>query len=142
MRPSTAIDLVNRFATVTRRITAIKGEIGEALEQCKGLAGFRRETEYVAELDAHLPTERADADQDTHLKKWLTMVETMGSQPDDVRLVPYPVGEAERATCPHCYRAIQLIRERKELRRQLGAVKAAMTRHGAPPAQPPGGTTA
>jgi len=135
MKPETAIDLVNRYSRLTKAIAACRRRIGEHLDLCNGLKGFRRETEHheashhpepLGTIEAYdAPTDRSMQDQDTHLKGWYD-----GSG----RAVRYdgeyaPI-EVHKDECPHCWAAHCVVEERKVLRRQLGAVKATMTRIG------------
>lgn len=129
MKPEKALELVVRFSALTQALRGIPTRIGDSLEHCKGLKGFRNETEpqEFAGETIQLPTERSNEDCDTHLKGWYTPDVSYGYDGDGT-LVYTEVGENERAECPHCYAAHLVIQERKALRRQLGAVKAAMTR--------------
>lgn len=129
MKPQTALNLVMRFSALTHAIKAMPTRIGDELEKCKGLKGFRNETEPMefGGETMQLPTERSNDDHETHLKGWYTPDVSYGYDGEG-ELVYTDVGETERAECPHCYAAHLLIQDRKTLRRQLGAVKAAMTR--------------
>lgn len=137
MKPETALELVGRYARLTREIKACAARIGAELDKCEGLRGFRLETEHHPEQDAgpllgvlaayDEPTERASKDQDTHLKTWYEHEGYPVGYDDWQR---FTVGEDEEQECPHCYAAHLIVQERKELRRKLAGVKAAMTRHG------------
>lgn len=129
MQAAKALELVMRFSALTQAIKSMPTRIGDELEKCHGLKGFRHETEpqEFAGETLHLPTERSNGDSETHLKGWYTPDVSYGCDGEG-NLVYTDVGEEERAECPHCYAAHMLIQDRKTLRRQLGAVKAAMTR--------------
>lgn len=129
MKAETALNLVMRFSALTQAIKAMPNRIGAELEKCQGLKGFRHETEpheFGGET-IQLPTARSNDDEETHLKGWYTPDTSYGYDGEG-ELVYTEVGEDERAECPHCYAAHLVIQERKTLRLQLGAVKAAMTR--------------
>lgn len=136
MRPETALHLVGQYARLTREIKLCKKQIGEALDKCRGLKGWRLETEtnpgwpanevFEGSPPFEEPTDRSQTDQDTHLKGWYTP-ET-GDEDGPQWL---PIGPDEQAECPACYAAHLLIQRRKELRKSLAAVKGAMTRLGA-----------
>jgi hypothetical protein len=127
-----ALDLVVRYSHHTRTIKALGQEIGEHLERCKGLDGKRLE---VDKFGCHIhqrDTDNKNRDKSTHLWGWY-QPETAGddSYYGESRLVWHQVGTLEAEECPHCYAAHLAIQERKEHRKKLGAVKAAMTRGGA-----------
>lgn len=137
MNPSTAVDLVNRYSRLTKAIAACRKRIGEHLDLCNGLQGFRRETERSPGFDggpdvgwiddsSEIPTPRSQNDQDTHLKGWYDGSGRETNYDGDGYL---PI-ESQKDECPHCWAAHLVVEERKVLRRQLGAVKGAMTRIG------------
>ena len=132
---STAISLIERYSRLTKAIAACRKRIGKHLDLCDGLGGFRREVEQhdgfdggpdVGQIDSYeTPTQRAQNDQETHLKGWYD-----GTNRDydyDGNRLPI---EAHKDDCPHCWAAHLVVEERKVLRRQLGAVKSSMTRLG------------
>lgn len=138
MDPGKALELVGRYSRLTLAIKACKPRIGACLDKCPGLKGFRLEVEQVPAtigfdgdvIDAcEVPTERACAEQDTHLKDWY---ENPGEPEWDGAYRRFVVGEEQRAECEHCYAAHLIVRERRELRKQLAAVKGAMTRATTP----------
>lgn len=128
MSPESALKLVQSYSTLTRAIKACKKEIGAHLDKCNGLKGFRREEELVRPGHLYtMPTDRAQADQETHLKGWYT------PERGEYAYSGYEyldIGLEEEEECPHCYAAHQIIQRRKVLRRQLAGVKAAMTKGG------------
>lgn len=138
MKPETAVSLVTKYATISKAIAACKTRIGEHLDLCNGLKGFRREMEshegydggpmvgWIEPYETH--SERSADDQETHLKGWYDYSDRAQGYDGELE----PIGELEREQCPHCYAAHLVVQERKELRRQLGAVKSTMTRIGAP----------
>ncbi|CAB3931564.1 hypothetical protein [Achromobacter insolitus] len=136
MKPETALKLVSDYSALTRAIRECKKEIGQHLDQCNGLKGFRRETEFIPP-DEFLPegytqpTARSNGDQETHLKGWYTPETVEDHWGGEGRLDYLEIGEDESDECPHCYAAHLVIQKRKALRRSLGAVKSAMTRLGA-----------
>lgn len=132
MKDWKALDLVRRYSHHTRRIKELGKQIGESLDGCKGLDGKRLELD---EFGCHVQQRDTDAknrDKSTHLWGWY--------EPDVVdsqdHLYPYLVSQQinadeHGAECPHCYAAHTAIQERKDHRKRLGAVKAAITRGGA-----------
>ena len=130
MTPDKALELVGRYARLTHAIKGCKARIGAELDKCQGWNGFRHETQHVDGFDGgpmvgwidayDEPTKRAQQDQETHLAVWYS-----GDIDDNGRRVYAPPDEDE---CAACYAAHLIVQERKALRRQLGAVKAAMTR--------------
>jgi hypothetical protein len=129
MTPEAALNLVKSYSTLTRAIKACKKEIGEHLDLCNGLKGFRHEEEPISPGSSFtVPTKRAEADQDTHLKGWYT-AESGDYEYSGVQYLT--IGQEEADECAHCYAAHQVIQRRKVLRRQLAGVKGAMTKGGA-----------
>lgn len=128
MNAEKALELVGRYARLTHAIRECKKRIGAELDKCQGLKGHRLEVETVACSWMHVavgdPTKAAQDDQDTHLSLWYA-----GDIDDDGRRV-WPDPRDFDDECPACYAAHLIVQERKGLRRQLGAVKAAMTRLG------------
>jgi hypothetical protein len=136
MKPATALRLVGQYARLTREIKLCGKQIGSALDKCRGLKGWRLETEtnpgwpatedFGGSPPFETPTDRSQTDQDTHLKEWYSMVDCG----DDDRCWQ-SITPKHEAECPACYAAHLVIQRRKELRKSLAAVKGAMTRLGA-----------
>ena len=128
MKPKMALQLVNRYCTLQRRIIAIKKELSEHLHRCDGINGLRNKVD-----DKGWPTD-GWKDDPIHLPGWVQEeAEEIGYKRGGYRMQgPTIIGERHQAECPHCFAAVQLIRERLVLRKSLGAVKTAMTTHGAP----------
>lgn len=119
MKPETALELVGKYARLQRRINLIKAEIGAALDPCTGIENQRQKFDDDGG-SCNFGTE-------THLGAW------MANENDAMRsgIGGYLIGsEGEQEECPHCWAALGLIRERRQLRRQLASVKSAMTRLG------------
>lgn len=139
MKPDTAVELVGRYARLQRAINACAPRIAAEIEKCPGQKGFRLERALIpADPDSVWgPTEayedmtpRALSDQQTHLALWY---DKDYGEPGEFGFWRYTVGAGDEETdCPHCYAAHLIVMERKALRRQLAAVKATMTRMGAP----------
>ena len=123
-----ALDLVVRYSHHTRTIKALGQEIGEHLERCKGLDGKRLEVDkwgcHVHQRD----TDHKARDKSTHLWGWYN---EPVDQHSDGEAIYEAVDAGKSLVCPHCYAAHLAIQARKEHRKKLGAVKAAMTRGGA-----------
>lgn len=139
MKPEKALELVGRYARLAKAIRNCKKRISEHLDKCHGLNGKRLEFfsqpgfdggPLVGFVEAYEePTDAAMRDQDTHLKVWY------GKDYGDTEdhgcpvFVHFTVGEGdEEEECRHCYAAHLVVQERKQLRKQLAAVKGAMTR--------------
>lgn len=127
MRPSKALELVERYARLTKQIKAKTAEIGKHLEKCKGVKGDRLNVDehgwqtYQPEMDDK------NRDKGLHLWNWY--------QPYTDYDSGYPhrafeeINDVEHGEqCPHCYAAHLAIQERKQARKELGAVKGAMSR--------------
>lgn len=122
MKPQTALELVGQYARLQRRISAIKAEIGAALDGCEGVSGQRKKVDDDGSA--------VNWGTETHLGEWMAM------ENDAHRsgIGGYTIGdEGEKEECPHCWAALVLIRERRGLRKRLAAVKGAITRHGDKP---------
>ena len=132
MKEWKALDLVMRYSHHTRRIKELGKQIGDSLELCPGLDGKR------LELDEHgchvhqRDTDNKNRDKSTHLWGWYQPeVADSGYYMDPDLVWQQIAADDHGAECPHCYAAHLSIQERKEHRKKLGAVKAAMTRGGA-----------
>jgi hypothetical protein len=121
MKPEKALELVTRYATLTKQIKALKKAIGENMDACKGISGERGLPLSVVKMD------NKGRDIDLHLWFWY--------QPEyddyENRFYEEIKPEIHGVQCPHCYAAHLAIQERKAARRSLGTVKAAMTRSAA-----------
>lgn len=128
MSPSTAIQLVERYARLTKEIKLRTREIGENLDKCNGVSGQRLEPKDEFGIPLRQPElDEKNRDKDLHLWGWY--------QPDIVddgcmsRGYEWlQVGSLEAEECPHCYAAHLAVQARKQARKQLGAVKGAMAR--------------
>lgn len=128
MRPSQALELVGRYARLTKLIKAKTAEIGENLEKCKGISGVRGAMD-PGTLSWHKEPE-LDAkgrDKDLHLWAWY-QPEVVDDGYMSQGLEWLQIGVLEAEECPHCYAAHLAIQERKKTRKELGAVKGAMSR--------------
>jgi hypothetical protein len=119
--PDKALELVGRYARLTKAIKLAGVEIGKHLEQCKGVSGLRG-TEFTDWNHPALKTDSKNRELDLHLVQWYTpeREEYGWTYPD--------IDEDE---CAHCYAAHLAVGKRKELRRELGNVKRVMTRSAA-----------
>lgn len=131
MKPQKALELVTRYAALTKHIKALKSRIGENMDKCKGFSGHRGE---VMDAEGTFVFPRGEEDsrgreKDLHLWAWYTPKVIEETQYTDGCLVYQSITDAEHgAECPHCYAAHLAIQERKAARKSLGAVKASMTR--------------
>lgn len=122
MTPDKALDLVGRYSRLTRGIKDLTGRIGYQLDKCKGLSGKRLDPFHQASLDAK------NRDTDLHLTHWYTPTKDYNGAGvpfydwDEITL------DEHGAQCCHCYEAHLLIQQRKQSRKELGRVKASMTR--------------
>ena len=129
MKERKALDLVMRYSHHTREIKAMTAQIGQHLDQCKGVNGDRLNVDHKGWPTYRPELDEKGRDKGLHLWGWY--------QPDisdDGTMNPtqvwQEVGVIEAEECPHCYAAHLAILARKEHRKKLGAVKAAMTRGG------------
>lgn len=132
MTPSTALNLVGRYSRLTSEIKLLRQQIGDHLEKCPGLDGKRLEMD---EFGCHIHQRDWDSknrDKSTHLWGWY-QPETVDSGYYGAPDIEYQeiTADDHGAECPHCYAAHLAVQRRKAARRELGAVKAAMTRGGA-----------
>lgn len=121
MKQEKALELVERYARLTRGIVDCKRRIGESLASCGGISGKRQDpfSEYRSD-------ERG-RDLDLHLTEWYSPDEGGDEWTGPIRIY-MNITEKQKAECPHCYAAHVAIQERKQLRKQLGSVKGAMTK--------------
>lgn len=131
MNPIKARELVGGYSRLTKEIKLLGDDIGKYLDQCKGRSGVRGEFVDGGYEYKHQPDyDEKGRDKDVHLWHWY-QPETRG---DGYYTEPYlvwrEVGEQEMRECPCCYVAHNYIQRRKEARKELGRVKAAMTRFG------------
>ena len=127
MTPEKALELVGRYARLTRQIKDCKRRIGESLELCNGISGKRNELDERG-LVRHRETDSKNREIDVHLTQWYTP-DRQGDYGEEA--VYEELGEWSGEECPHCYAAHLAIQERKQARKSLGAVKAAMSRSAA-----------
>ncbi len=120
-----ALTLVRDYARLQDIIQGARKRIGDALEGCPGINGFRKEEEPLDLGDdgppSSAPTERAMNDA-VHLSQWYSADE------DEYGRREYP--DPSEAECPHCWAAHQVVQERKRARKALGAVKGSMRKLG------------
>lgn len=135
MKPDKALELVHRYSQLTWAIRACRNRIAEALDKCEGLDGKRQMRRKHIEFGlwgyATTPPELLgdkmsdeENDKQTHLRSWYTPDWEHGNGWYKGYVDPSMVAEE----CAHCYAAHLAIQERKCMRKQLGSVKAAMTR--------------
>lgn len=121
MQKEKALELVERYSRLTRGIADCGRRIGESLELCPGISGKRGGPSVEHRVDAK------GRDLDLHLTDWYSP-DVGGNEWSGPINVYMEITEKQKAECPHCYAAHLAIRERKELRKKLGAVKGAMTK--------------
>lgn len=108
MTPAKAIELVNKYATLTRSIKECKPLIGNYLDKCE----FNHLRGWYAKLEP--------ADYETTNYDVPVMITPSGEWLE--------VGENQRIECPICYAAHLVVQERKSMRKQLAIVKRSMSR--------------
>lgn len=120
MTPDKALELVLRYASLTAEIKRQKKCIGDHLDKCLGISGKRSKfIEPLGEVDSK------GRELDLHLTQWYT---------PDYNPEAYDgytwmkIGQDEADECPHCYGAHLAIQARKTARKQLAAVKGAISR--------------
>lgn len=119
MTPDKALELVQRYASLTRQLKQTTKGIGDSLSLCRGISGKRLDPYYDI-----VETDNKGRELDLHLNRWYTPErgEYGGVSWDDVS------AEEHGAECPHCYKAHLFIERRKEVRMELGQVKRVMSR--------------
>jgi hypothetical protein len=130
MTPEKALELVGRYARLTKQIKDCKKRIGDSLELCQGINGSRlpRQTPYGLLREDHPEHfDRKNRDMRMHIWNWYQPeIGECGST------VWESIDKHEHGSeCPHCYAAHLAIQERKAARIQLGHVRAAMSKGGA-----------
>lgn len=123
MKPEKALELVTRYAVLTKEIKDAKREIGESLNNCKGVSGKR----LTADPFRHVEVDSKNRETDLHLVRWYTP--ERGEYGSETWLDIYAEEHGEE--CPHCYAAHLAVQKRKELKKQLGSVKRSMSRSAA-----------
>lgn len=120
MSPDKALELVQRYAVLTRDLKETSSKIGNQLLRCKGISGKRQilEESIESELD------NKGRELDVHLTNWYKPKVSFWGTVTFAELTL----EEHGAECCHCYEAHLLIQHRKTARQQLGRVKAAMSR--------------
>lgn len=127
MKPEKALELVTRYATLTKQIKALKASIGRSMDSCKGFSGKRGVLDESFCCVQPRDEDHKGREKDMHLWTWYR------PEYDDYENAFYEeITAAKHGTeCPHCYAAHLAIQERKTARKSLAAVKAAMTRSAA-----------
>jgi len=121
MKQEKALELVERYSRLTRGIADCKRRIEENLDSCNGISGKRKDPLSEYRCDSK------NRDLDLHLTDWYSPDEGGDEWTGPIRIY-MNVTEKQKAECQHCYAAHIAIQERKQLRKQLGAVKGAMTK--------------
>lgn len=128
MNAEKALELVGKYSRLTHSIAACKKRIAAELDSCPGQAGRRLGRADPADGDS-IPRSVYDSSDETHLAAWYA--KDYG-EPGEFGFERFTVGEGdEEADCAHCFAAHLIVQERKALRKQLAAIKGAMTRGGA-----------
>lgn len=102
MTPEKALDLVGRYARLTKQIKDCKKRIGASLELCNGISGKRQEVDQWGVPTQNRETDGKNRELDVHLTQWYTpeWQGDYGEQP-----VYDELGEWSAEECPHCYAA-------------------------------------
>lgn len=130
MRPSKALELVERYASLTKQIKDCTQRISDSLQLCNGKSGNRQAGMHSQGEAGRFYETKLDSkgrEQDLHLWIWY-QPETVDDGHMSPSLVYEKVGEERATECPHCYAAHLAVQERKQARKELGAVKGAMSR--------------
>ena len=127
MKAATALQLVERYARLTKEIKILKKQIGDSLDLCKGFSGKRNELDESGLRFHPREEDEKGRDKDLHLWDWYRPV--LGDNPHwDQYEYQTVTADEHAAECPHCYAAHQAIQARKLARKQLGFVKGAMSK--------------
>ena len=118
-----ALDLVGKYARLTKNIKATTKEIGKHLDCCNGISGKRLEFLLSYEHDVSQALDSKNRELDLHLHSWYT------PEPGEYGNAEWEyITEDHKEICPHCYAAHLAVAKRKELRKELGSVKRSMSR--------------
>lgn len=128
MSPKKALELVERYARLTKVIKACRAKISESLEGCRGFSGKRNVLDAAGCFIKQPDLDAKNRDQDLHLTAWYSPGVSNGNYYDEPHLVWEKITDKHKAECPHCYAAHLAIQERKEARKQLAGTKSAMSR--------------
>lgn len=123
MKPEKALELVTRYAALTKAIKDAKREIGESLSNCKGVSGNR----LVADPFRHVEVDAKNREIDLHLVQWYTPERGEWGSVEWAEIGAEDQGQE----CPHCYAAHLAVQKRKEAKKQLAIVKRSMSRSAA-----------
>lgn len=128
MTPDKALEMVGKYARLTRLVKSLTLEIGASLDRCKGVNGKRGLYADVGTFQELMAEDTGlDAkgwDKNTHLWGWY-----QPERDDDGSLEWEGVTlEKNGAECCHCYNAHLAIQQRKQARKDLGVVKGVMSR--------------
>lgn len=124
MKAEKAIEIVGKYARLTKSIKDATKEIGKHLDCCNGISGKRLELRLSYVSDESLAVDSKNHELDLHLVRWYT------PEPGDDGNAEweYITAEEHAEICPHCYAAHLAVVRRKELRKELGSVKRSMSR--------------
>lgn len=126
MTPDKALELVGKYARLTKQIKSLTLEIGTSLDRCKGIDGKRLEMDQWGCHIHQRDTDNKNRDKSTHLWGWYQPEQNpdtdYGLEWHDVTLGDHG------AECCHCYTAHLAIQLRKQARKDLGIVKGTMSR--------------
>lgn len=129
MTPEKALELVGRYARLTREIKLATNAIGYSLEACRGFSGERGS---LIALHREQKLDSKGRDLDCHLVVWYTPEVTGDGYYSEGRLSWESIEVDEHGVeCPACYAAHLAIQNRKDLRKQLAIVKRSMSRSAA-----------
>lgn len=132
MTPKKALELVTRYAVLTKKIKALKETIGTSLDGCTGFSGKRGVLDENFCCVQPRDEDHKGREKDVHLWAWYTPEVKEETQYTEGGLVYRAITAATHgAECPHCYAAHLAIQERKAARKSLAAIKSAMTRSAA-----------
>ena len=124
MKAEKAIELVGKYARLTKSIKATTKEIGQHLDCCKGFSGKRLELRLSFDSDESQAVDSKNRELDVHLVNWYTpeMGDYFGPRWEVIN------EDEHKEICPHCYAAHLVVLKRKEMRKELGLVKRSMSR--------------
>ena len=131
MTPDKALEMVGKYARLTKLIKSLTIEIGANLDLCKGADGKPRHHIHCGTIDELMVdvgadhTDRKGRDTRTHLWSWYN---EPVDQRDDGDVIFERVSPSHSAVCGHCYSAHLAIQHRKQARKDLGIVRGVMSR--------------
>lgn len=124
MKAEKALELVGRYARLTKAIKVATKNIGSNLDLCNGFSGNRLKN--ILSWNApDIDVDSKGREKDLHLVSWYTPQPSGDYGRPEWEVI---TAEEHQPICPHCYAAHLAVEQRKAARQALGSVKRSMSR--------------